>query len=86
MVRYIGKTLGSALAVLCLVATLAGAAEMTCAQDDGKGTCTGATTADGKTLVVVGPDLKKGDRMDCMDTAGKISCKPLKGTPMKPRQ
>ena len=86
MFRNFGKRLGSALAVLCLVSTLAMATEMACIQDDGKGTCTGATTADGTTLVVVGPDVKKGEPMDCMDAAGKIDCKPLKSSMKQPRQ
>ena len=42
MLRTIGKTLVGAIAVMCLVSTLAVAAEITCAKDDGKGTCTAA--------------------------------------------
>ena len=35
--------------MLCLVSTLAMATEMTCAKDDGKGTCIAATDPDGRT-------------------------------------
>ena len=36
MRRILGKTVGGAIAVLCLVSTLAAATEMTCAKDDGE--------------------------------------------------
>src|SRR5207302_126811 len=65
MGRTIGKMFGGAMAVLCLVSTLAVAMEMTCAKDDGKGDCIAATGPDGKTLVVVGEGLKWGEKMDC---------------------
>src|SRR6266702_1068682 len=67
MLQTIGKTLGSALAALCLVATLAVADEMTCTASDGKGNCTTAVGADGKPVVVVGEGLKVGEKMDCVD-------------------
>ena len=38
MLRQFGKTVGGVLAVLCLVSTVAVAAEMTCTASDGKGT------------------------------------------------
>ena len=37
------EDLGGAIAMLCLVSTLAIATEMTCAKDDGKGQCIAAT-------------------------------------------
>ena len=37
MQRIVGKTLGIAFTVLCLVSTLAVATEMTCTKDNGKG-------------------------------------------------
>jgi predicted ribosome-associated RNA-binding protein Tma20 len=77
MRRILGKTLGSAIAMLCLVSTLAAATEMTCAKDDGKGQCIAATDPDGKTLVVVGEGLKAGEQMECEDRGNMIACQPL---------
>ena len=74
MLRILGKTLGSAIAVLWLVSTLAVATEMTCAKDDGKGTCIAATDPDGKTVVVVGEGVKMGEPMDCVDRGHMIAC------------
>src|SRR5687767_12488137 len=67
MRRILGKTLGGAMAVLCVVSTLAAATEMTCAKDDGKGQCIAATDPDGKMIVVVGDGLKAGEQMECED-------------------
>jgi lipid-binding SYLF domain-containing protein len=74
MLRQIGQTVGGVLAVLCLVSTWAGAAEMTCTASDGKGNCTAAVGADGKAVVVVGEGLKPGDKMDCVDKGSVIDC------------
>jgi len=76
MRRIRGKTLGGAIAMLCLVSTLAGATEMTCAKDDGKGQCIAATDPHGKTIVVVGEGLKAGEQMDCEDRGTMIACRP----------
>jgi len=46
MLRTIGKTVGGALAVLCLVSTLALASERTCTAGDGKGNYTAAIGAE----------------------------------------
>jgi hypothetical protein len=77
MLRKVGKTLGGAIAVLCLVSTLAVAGEMTCAKDDGKGVCIAATGPDGKTVVVVGEGVKMGEKMDCTDRGNMIECKAM---------
>ena len=77
MLRILGKTFGSAIAVLCLVSSLAVATEMTCAKDNGKGQCIAATGADGTTVVVVGDGLKVGEQMDCEDRGNMIACQPL---------
>lgn len=79
MLQTCGKTLGSALAVLCLVATLAVAAEekgmeMTCVKTDGKGDCTVGTMPDGKELVLVGSGMKQGEKMLCHHRANMIHC------------
>jgi hypothetical protein len=78
MLRTFGKTLGSALAVLCLVSTLAVAAEegmeMTCTKTDGKGGCTVGTMPDGKELVLVGSGMKMGEKMLCHHRDNMIHC------------
>jgi hypothetical protein len=74
MLRHCGKTVGGGLAVLCLVATWAGAVEMTCTASDGKGNCTAAVGADGKAVVVVGEGVKVGDKMECVDKGNVIDC------------
>ena len=77
MLRRYGKILGGAFAVLCLISSLAGATEMTCAKDDGKGNCIAATDPDGRTIVVVGEGLQTGEQMDCVDRGNMIACQPL---------
>jgi len=57
MLRQFGKRVGVALAMLCLVSTLAGAVEMTCRASDGKGNCTAGSGPDGKEVVVVGTGI-----------------------------
>jgi predicted ribosome-associated RNA-binding protein Tma20 len=76
MRRILQKTLGGAIAMLCLASTLAVATAMTCAKDDGKGQCIAATDPDGKTIVVVGEGLKAGEQMDCEDRGTMIACQP----------
>jgi hypothetical protein len=78
MLRKFRKILGGAIAVMCLVSTMAMASEMTCAKDDGKGTCTAATGPDGQTLVVVGEGLKVGEIMDCMDRGNMVECQAVR--------
>src|SRR5437870_11435547 len=63
-----------ALAVLCLVSTLAVADEMTCTAGDGKGNCTAAAGPDGKVIVVVGEGVKVGEQVSCVDTGYMINC------------
>ena len=76
MVRQFGKMVGVALAMLCLVATLAGAVEMTCRASDGKGNCTAGSGPDGKEVVVVGTGIAVGEKMDCIDKGNVIECTP----------
>jgi len=88
MLQKTGKIFGSAMAVLCLVSTLAMAQSqpqtppqgqsqnMTCTKDDGKGNCTAATMADGKEVVVVGEGLEKGAHMTCVNRGNVVDCKP----------
>ena len=71
MLRTFGKTLGSALVVLCLVSTLAVHAqekkeegmEMICTSSDGKGTCKSGEM-NGIDVIVVGPGVKIGEEND----------------------
>jgi hypothetical protein len=66
MVRKILQTLAVVLVVLCLVATIAMAAEMTCTEADKNG-CTMAKGGDGKETKVAAPGAKVGDKMSCDD-------------------
>jgi hypothetical protein len=67
--------------MLCLVATLAVAAEegmeMTCVKTDGKGNCTVGTMPDGKELVLVGSGLKEGEKILCHHRQNMIHCVPV---------
>src|SRR5215472_6433743 len=74
MLHQYGKTVGGMFVVLCLVSTVAVAAEMTCTASDGKGNCTAAAGPDGKVIVVVGEGLKPGDKMECVDRGTLIDC------------
>ena len=60
MLQTLSKTVGGAVALLCLAATFAIAAPqtMTCTASDGKGNCTVATGADGNAIVVVGEGVQ----------------------------
>ena len=84
MLRKFGKILGCAIAVMCMVSTLAVAVEMTCIQDDRQGTCTGGQGPDGRHIVVVGKGVKMGEKMDCVDKDNVIECKPMKQMQHKP--
>src|SRR5262245_22556346 len=77
MLRQYRKMVRGVLDVLWLVATGAGAAEMTCSASDGKGNCTAAIGADGKAVVVVGEGVKVGDTMACVDKGSVITCTAL---------
>jgi hypothetical protein len=70
------KTVGGALALLCLASTLAIAQTqtMTCTASDGKGNCTVATGADGKAIVVVGEGVQVGDTVVCQNRGYMINC------------
>ena len=72
--------LGGIMAGLCLVASVALAPaatmDMTCVQDNGKGSCTAGYTPDGRTIVVVGPDVHKDEPMTCEDKGYQVACTP----------
>ena len=73
MIYKLAKTLACLVAVLCVVSTLAVAAEMTCTKADEK-ECTMAKGADGKGMAVMGTGMKMGDKMECMSKDGKMEC------------
>lgn len=77
MLRKIGKAFGVAMAMMCLVSTLAiaQAQAMTCTKDDGKHGCTAAAGTDGKVIIVVGDNLKTGDLMTCVDQGYVVACR-----------
>jgi hypothetical protein len=81
MLRTFVKALGSALAVVYLVSTLAVAAEegmeMTCTASDGKGNCVVGKMPDGKDLVLVGSGLKVGEKILCHHRENLIHCVPV---------
>lgn len=78
--------LGIALASLCLVATLATAggqkgtpsqakgSEMTCTQEDVRGTCTAVTKPDGTTVAVQVANAHIGDKVMCAQTDQGMQC------------
>lgn len=76
MLRKMGKACGVAIAMLCLVSTLALAQEqqMICTKDNGASTCIAAAGVDGKVIVVVGSNLKTGARMTCVDRGYVVHC------------
>jgi hypothetical protein len=76
MLRTVSKTVGGALALLCLASTLAIAQHqtMTCTASDGKGNCTVATSADGKGIVVVGEGVQVGDTVVCQNRGYMTNC------------
>jgi hypothetical protein len=76
MLRTVRKTVGGALALLCLASTLALAQgqTMTCTASDGKGNCTAAVGTDGKVIVVVGDGVQVGDKVTCQNKGYMISC------------
>ena len=75
MIRKLTQTLAGAVAMLCVVSTLALAEGMTCSQDDGKN-CTMAKNADGDEVKVMVLGAKVGDKLDCTDKDdGAMACK-----------
>jgi hypothetical protein len=82
MLRTVSKTLGGALALVCLASTLALAQTqtMTCTASDGKGNCTVATGADGKAIVVIGEGVQVGDTVVCQNRGYMISCETTQHT------
>ena len=87
MIRQHITIVGCALALLCIVSTLAGAAEMVCVRvqetvqsSPGGGQpvrtdCVTARGADGKEVAVMVPNARAGVKLDCTTSAdGKTVC------------
>jgi len=73
MIYKLAKTLACLVAVLCVVSTLAVAAEMPCTKADEQGR-TMPIGDDGKGMAVMGTGMKMGDKMECMSKDGKMEC------------
>src|SRR5262245_65367751 len=90
MVRTVSKTVGSALALLCLASTLAiaqpQAQTMTCTASDGKGNCTAATSVEGKSIVVFGKGVNVGATVACQDRGYMINCTSADGVVQSERR
>jgi hypothetical protein len=90
MLRTVSKTVGSALALLCLASTLAiaqpQAQTMTCTAGDGKGNCTAATGIDGKSMVVFGEGVNVGETVACQDRGYMINCTSADGVVQSDRR
>ena len=80
------QQLGIAIASLCLVATLAMAGgqkgysgqsqgtELTCTQEDVKGTCTAVAKPDGTTVAVQVANAQIGDKVMCTEANQGMQC------------
>jgi len=81
MRRTMAKTFACAVAVLCVVSTLALAEEMTCAKDDGMN-CIMAKNAKGDEVEVLVFKVKVGDPLTCTPQGDLMLCQKA---PMKPQ-
>ena len=87
MIRTLVNTMGCTVVVLGVMPTLAGAAVMTCTQDQEtvlsspaagqaiRKDCIMAQGGDGQEVPVMVPNTKRGDRVDCKIIEGKMACK-----------
>jgi hypothetical protein len=78
------------MALMCLIATLALAQgqqgqsqaqgqqgqsqTMTCTKVDDKGNCIEARGSDDRLIIVMGEDIKTGEKMTCVTTSGVVHC------------
>jgi len=86
MIPRLAKPLGCTVAMLGVMATLAGAAPMTCTREQQtllsspsggqalRKDCVMARGADGHEVPVVVPNAKVGDRLDCAVSEDKMAC------------
>jgi hypothetical protein len=86
MIPRFANTVGCAVAMLGVMATLAGAATMTCTREQQtvlssptagqaiRKDCVMAKGADGQEVPVLVPNAKVGDRLDCTVIEGKMAC------------
>jgi hypothetical protein len=82
MRRTMAKTLAGAVAVLCVVSTLALAEEMTCSKDNGKD-CIMVKDANGDEVEVMVSGVKAGDKLICTQTRDRMMCQKDPGKPHK---
>lgn len=82
MRRTIAKTLTCAVAMLCVVSTMALAEEMTCAKDNGTH-CIMAKDANGDEVEVMVSEAKVRDKLTCTQKGNLMMCQK---DPMKPQQ
>jgi len=81
MLRKINKTLGMAIAGMCLVSTLAIAqvpapsVPMVCTKIDAMGNCIEAKGMDDKMVIVRGEGVKVGEKMTCVTSGTSTTCK-----------
>lgn len=87
MIRKLAQILSFTMAVLCVTAPLAGAAQMVCTKDQvtvlsspaprpTQNDCVMAKGADGREVPVMVPKAKVGDTLDCtVDREGKMTCR-----------
>ena len=93
MLRKIGKMFGGAMAMMCLVSTLAiaqtplpgtppgPAVPMVCTRVDMSGNCVEAKAPDESMVIVQGEGIKVGEKMTCVTTGSTTTC--TKVTTMK---
>ena len=87
MLRTIGKTVGMAIAGMCLVSTLAMAQTsapgqpLVCTKVDSSGYCIEAKAPDEKLIVVKVESVKIGEKITCVTAGGTTTC--TKVTTMK---
>ena len=77
MRHTLGKACGGAMAILCMVSTLAMAQgqTMVCTKVNDRGSCIEAKGPDGKIGVVKGEGVKVGETMTCITApGGDLTC------------
>jgi len=78
MLRNIGKTFGIAMAMMCLVSTLAMAQAapqtMVCTKIDTSGNCVEAKAPDNKMIVIKTEGVKVAEQVSCVTTGTSTTC------------
>jgi len=80
MLRNIGKAFGIAMAMMCLVSTLAMAQPsppgqpMVCTKVDSSGYCIEAKAPDNKVIVIKTEGVKVDEKITCVTTGSSTTC------------